>query len=719
MTDTQVETITIGSDAPQTDPAHDAFGYAPFAQRIADAVSKTPSPQGLVMAIHGPWGSGKSSLLNFVKHNLALIPHSDKPIVIDFNPWWFTNKEQLASQFLNQFRSKLPHESEMLRKLGDTMADYAAIIGTTIAKTYGIPWIDKPIGFLLKILKQKPKDVPALKNEISTALRNAGTRFVFIIDDIDRLAPEEIRELFKVIKALADFPNVIYLLSFDRKVVSEALFTSLGVDGEAYLEKIVQAPFSLPAVDRLRLRQKLFTDLDRILSTTQIQFDQTYWGNVYFEGLDQYIRMPRDIVRVINTLCVTYPTVAGEANPIDFIALEFLRLFEPEVYGEIRDNRDMFTGYSDRGYSRNLEPEKTFHNAWLDNVPAPRRSGVKELSQRLFPKLESVWSNMSYGSVRLADWRRELRVCSPEIFDVFFQFGVSEDSLRRSELNEFIAAAVDSEKALNILKLASTIKRPDGSSKAREYLDRLRDLKDEISSEVASGILNALFEVGDDLLSPGDEGGGMVSVRNSWRLLWVVQHLFRCVPEPSRTELLIELLSNGKAMGLVVQTVAKIERSREKPEAEFPLAHIEDPALLQLKNIVVTRLNLLREQEVLAIPELIYVVHRWVTWGGNETVSAQIAPILSSEALFPVFLEKYLTWGTQQYDGDSVSRRVPHLNPKYLEPITDINALEPIVTKMLSRQDLTGNQRIAGEQYLKNLERIRQGKDPDGFFSDD
>jgi hypothetical protein len=80
----------LGSDRPVVDPTQDAFGYAPFARRIARAVSETPSPEGLVMAIHGPWGSGKSTLLNFVKHEIAAVPRAQQPVVIDFNPWWFT-----------------------------------------------------------------------------------------------------------------------------------------------------------------------------------------------------------------------------------------------------------------------------------------------------------------------------------------------------------------------------------------------------------------------------------------------------------------------------------------------------------------------------------------------------------------------------------------------------------------------------------------------------
>jgi predicted KAP-like P-loop ATPase len=49
----------IGSDLPLVDPAEDAFGYAPFASLLAKAIVDNRSPQGLVLAVHGKWGSGK------------------------------------------------------------------------------------------------------------------------------------------------------------------------------------------------------------------------------------------------------------------------------------------------------------------------------------------------------------------------------------------------------------------------------------------------------------------------------------------------------------------------------------------------------------------------------------------------------------------------------------------------------------------------------------
>lgn len=722
MTSPDVQDITIGSDAPQTDPANDAFGYAPFAQRIAGAVCKTPSPQGLVMAIHGPWGVGKSTLLNFVKYDLARLPNDEKPIIIDFNPWWFSSREHLASQFLSQFRAKLPHESDILRAIGDKMADYGTAIGATIAGTYGIPWLDKPIGFFLKFLKKHPKDVPALKADISSVLQKANQRFVFVIDDIDRLAPNDISELFKVIKALADFPNVIYLLSFDRKVVADALYTSLGVDGEAYIEKIVQAPFSLPAIDRLRLRQRLFVELDLILESLPLRnFDHTYWGNVYFDGLDHYVNKPRDIVRIINALCVTYPAAVGEVNPVDFIALEFLRVFEPEVYGVIRDHSDKFAGHSDRDYRQNIDPEKAFHESWLAKVKTTHQSHVKDLMCHLFPKLQSVWGSMSYSADWTTQWRKELRVCCPDIFDVYFQFGVSPDALRRSELDELIAVATDPEAAIKVLKAAASIKRPSGASKAREYLERLHDFTDEITPESAAGLLRALSHIGDELLSPEDEQGGFMSLPNRWRLQFATNHLLKRVSSTDRRVLLNLMIEQGKALGMAVEIVASIEEYRSKPDdsRDKPLSQVDEQTFNELKHKVIDRLKQLNEQQLLAIPGLDVVIHHWIIWAGQGVVNAHVSPILASDALLPSFLEKYITFSTTQGFGDRVARRVPSLNPKRLESLTDILLLEPRIEQMLKRSDLTPNQRLSGEQFIKGMEKIRQGKDPDNIFHDD
>ncbi|MFZ6681537.1 KAP family P-loop NTPase fold protein [Undibacterium sp. Tian12W] len=360
--------IILGSDVPKSNPFEDSYGYTAFARQIAKAILVTPSPQGLVMAVHGPWGAGKSTLLNFVKCHLEETKEDSPILVIDFNPWWFNDKNHLVNQFLSTFQSSLKLAPSALQKVGDIMAKYSDALAATATTSAGAPWASKIVAWLLSKLNIKTEDIPQLKSKIAKALFESNTRVLFLIDDIDRLSPDEIRELFKAIKAIADFPNVIYLLSFDRDVVQLALNKSLGIDGASYLEKIVQVPFSLPSIDKILLRQQLFTNLSRVLeSFPDIKFDEVYWHNVYVDGLDLFIEKPRDVVRLTNIFCVTFPPVAGEVNVVDFIALEFLRIFAPQVYETIRDNMDMFAGHSRQ--NRDAEdPLLVFHNTWLRNI---------------------------------------------------------------------------------------------------------------------------------------------------------------------------------------------------------------------------------------------------------------------------------------------------------------------------------------------------------------
>jgi predicted KAP-like P-loop ATPase len=720
MSEAESAASPLGSDRPALDPTQDAFGYAPFARRIARAVSETPSPEGLVMAIHGPWGSGKSTLLNFVKHEIAALPQSQRPIIIEFNPWWFEGQQNLAAQFLAQFSARLPRDSEALRAIGDVIAEYADAVGNIVGATTGIPWATK-FSFVLKLLKRNTKDVPTLKAEISNALTDSGRRFLFVVDDIDRLTPDEVRAIFKVVKALADFPNVIYLLAFDRKTVVEALEAAQHIDGEAYLEKIVQAPFSLPAIDRVRLRTRMQLELGRLVDQFKgHEVDRTHWANVYMDGLDPYIRKPRDIVRVLNALTVTYPAVAGEVNTVDFIAMEFLRLFEPAVYGIIRDHREMFTGHSNDLYGiGRRDSGKSFHEAWLSQVPEERREHVRALVKRLFPRLQSVWGNMGYGPAHESIWRNALRVCSADMFDVYFQFGVADDALSRREMNQLLQTAQENPaEAAKILVAAAAVRRVTGTSKAKDYLDRMRDLDGELTPPVANALVAVLASVGDTLLCAQDEiAQGILSFPNRWRMLGVINHLLKHAEAGDRLKLIRKLILNGHSIALAGDAIETVEELKAKPESaqDWTLAEVGDEMLVELKTIWMERLRAIVPRDLLDVPELGFVLYRWVRWGDPNEVIQRVQPLFESDETLPLILEKLLRFGTRHVSGDVAATRIPLLNPKHFERFVDIVAVEPRVRSMLERQDLTENQRIAGEQYIRAMRQIKEGKDPESM----
>lgn len=491
-------TQALAADQPQIDPEHDAFGYAAFAQTMAAAIQALPNPQGQIIAIHGPWGSGKTSFLNFVKHHLPQVivekktevvsqergiiqigiwlcdrfecfilwlfewlrwlwikhPALEQPvaeaeqfIIINFNPWWFAGHEQLAGQFLAQFAAQLPDKEGRFSKFATKLAAYAQALEPLVSS------LPLGMGAVFKLIKnigqRKTKDVPTLKNEISAALKEANQRFLIVIDDIDRLEPKEIRELFKVLKALADFPNVIYLLAFDREMVAQALEKELGIDGNTWLKKIVQAPFSLPKIMPEKFKEFFFGKVFDVLAAPNAPNPFRDWGAngippmiryangqpktsyenqhyVYDEGLKFLIQTPRDLVRLIGSLSVTYPAVRDQVDPLKFLILECLRIFRPTVYTALRDYYKDFSATLPHDPAGQDSQLKLIFTEWRTGENAiPDFGAINFLLRHLeFAYMATTGLNPSNSDTIKPpqDSGRLYSVTDPNCFQAYFQF---------------------------------------------------------------------------------------------------------------------------------------------------------------------------------------------------------------------------------------------------------------------------------------------------------
>src|SRR5690606_34713846 len=68
-----------------------------------------------------------------------------------------------------------------------------------------------------------------LKQELAVKIQELNVGFIVIPDDLDRLEPEQAVEVVRLVRSVADFPKVVYLMCYDREVLSEALKTGLKV----------------------------------------------------------------------------------------------------------------------------------------------------------------------------------------------------------------------------------------------------------------------------------------------------------------------------------------------------------------------------------------------------------------------------------------------------------------------------------------------------------
>lgn len=559
------------------------------------------------------------------------------------------------------------------------------------------------------IVGRQPKDVPALKTKIAAALKEARLRVLVMVDDIDRLENTEVRQLFTVIKALADFPYVTYLLAFDHDVAARAVETDSNLPGSRYLEKIIQVPFHLPAVDRVALRNALFKRLDEVLvGTPEGAFDNSRWGWIFFGGLEPLIQVPRDIVRLANTLSVTYPGVIGEVNAVDFVAIEAIRVFLPKLYDTLRANPDKFAGHSPDRQDR--EADRAFHEKWLAEVPEHWRGPTRLLVERLFPKA----SVMSYGTDFLAEWRRARLVCHPDVFPIYFRFALPSDAVGHAEIMSLVRSLATPDEFKERLLAAAKQTRSDGIPKARELLERLMDHveKDIPEAQVHVGI-EALFDVGDELVEPRDRRG-MFEAGSDSRVARPVYHLLKRVPKEQRKDVLERAIRAARGVVISSKVLRYLDReiTKEGPALEPPL--LDAAEVKQLLGVWVERVrSMLHEPALTNHTEFRWVLECWRHWGDAAELRAACANLVESDAGLLVFLHAFLDFA-QIASAKKVVRR-PRLNPSWLEPFIDIEAAAARLASLLERGKVPEVLKVDVTQFIKERAMRAAGKDPDAL----
>ena len=494
----------INTDRPCIALTEDTFDFEPTVRAIARTIRLAPAPRGLVLHVDGEWGAGKSSALAFVKQILREDAHkSELPTFLDFSPWWFSDRDDLAKQFLQQLRLELPPDSKLLA-VGALMAQFSEQLGhvistgVTMAVGAAVPGADKAAAAALKRLKPAEKTLPQLKEQICEALRQAKRRIVVFVDDVDRLAPTEIDQLFRVIKAVADFPNVVYVLAFDSAQVGTALESQLKVDGRSYLEKIVQVPFLLPIPTRERLRERLEASV-RAIAGADLPRDP-YTDSV-LSAMTYLVRRPRDLARFANAFSCTYPVIAGEVHPADAAALDLLRVLGLKVFWAIRDHHHDFIGIV--GLDRDgkvKEGQLAFHEAWREGLLAKRAKAVDHLVELLFPYMRALrWGRKSFDDSRLLS--TEGRVASAWGHSVYFQLRAPDWALTHQRRDE-IFAITEPDVLLREWDALVMRGQPGGITQAADLL--LQVALWEVTPGFAYAFVHSVLRVGDDLYRSGD-----------------------------------------------------------------------------------------------------------------------------------------------------------------------------------------------------------------------
>lgn len=341
------------SDAPIKHPEGDVFKRWPFAQRVAQVIATRRDKSSIVIGINGEWGEGKTSVLNFIQYELN--QHANV-VCMKFNPWRFGDEEQLLKVFFYDLASCIDQSlSTTAEKVGDLIKRF----GKPLASLAGQGEVAGNLGDMLS-----SADIENLRERIEKILDEQDRRVVILVDDIDRLEKSEIHAIFRLVKLTADFKNTAYVLAFDHEMVAAALQERYGSvqqnAGKAFLEKIIQVPLQLPAVDRNSLRKYCFSGVNEALSQADIVLGeenaQLFVRNFTY-GLETRLNTPRQAKLYSNILTFSLPILKGEVNNVDLMLIEGVRVFYPRLYDVIRRNTTLFLSEI-RDYGRRTEEKR-------------------------------------------------------------------------------------------------------------------------------------------------------------------------------------------------------------------------------------------------------------------------------------------------------------------------------------------------------------------------
>ncbi len=221
----------------------DLLDVRPDAIRFAERVLNGGSKESMVFGLDAPWGAGKSSFINFCETWWKARPEKDV-LVYRFSPLQYEDRKSLLSKFVDGLISTI-REKLFVPELDSTVSRYADLFKGE--KQFSFWGVDFTLG-------APSVTIEYAHNEVSKVLGTLPKRVIVIIDDLDRMEFEAVKDILYVIKKCFSFPNLSFVLCYDTQNI--ALFGDGPSDTtkiSEFLEKFVNVKQGLfPTAESLK-----------------------------------------------------------------------------------------------------------------------------------------------------------------------------------------------------------------------------------------------------------------------------------------------------------------------------------------------------------------------------------------------------------------------------------------------------------------------------------
>ncbi len=276
-------------EVPSEEPfRHDSLEREPLVGFLSSLIGRLDGP--FVMALDSPFGSGKTTLVRMLLETLKNKGHP----CIYFNAWevdYATDPLVALVSSIDRIDLGTEQETEeyqkhlaSIKKVTTLLAKQVVIAGVK-GLTSGLVNLEEITKAIKAINSEETTDtnrdiveefnqerdlLEKFREELEKAVKLLPTvgdkpsKLVFFIDELDRCRPTFAIQLLERIKHLFDAPNIIFVLSIDKKQIEASIKAVYGAEFDAteYLRRFFDLEYGIPVVNIQSHIEKLITRFD-------------------------------------------------------------------------------------------------------------------------------------------------------------------------------------------------------------------------------------------------------------------------------------------------------------------------------------------------------------------------------------------------------------------------------------------------------------------------
>ena len=265
----------------------DLLFFKPYSNEIID-ICKNNQYTPLTIGLFGSWGSGKSTILNFIKDGLE--EYKKNIVCITINAWQLEGYDDAKVAIIESILDMINQNETFIDKCGEKIkrllkkVNFLKLGGYLVKKgiaTAGSLLTGNPLPLILSIgedvskinvdsvvntleqIKEGTtendvdklisKNIREIRHDFSEIIKASGlSNLVIMIDDLDRCLPKRIVEILEAIKLFLSVDNTTFIFGVDEAIIRYSIKQQYPVDDKIndisndYIEKVIQLPIIIP-----------------------------------------------------------------------------------------------------------------------------------------------------------------------------------------------------------------------------------------------------------------------------------------------------------------------------------------------------------------------------------------------------------------------------------------------------------------------------------------